>query len=826
MKMNKKRVRINVQGRVQGVGFRPTVYRYAKERNLSGWTANTSKGVQIEVEGDNEKIDDFINSLKLNPPPQAKITNLETYPLLPQNENKFKIRPSISQTEIKTQISPDIATCKECLGELFSFKNHRYFYPFLNCTNCGPRFTIVRDIPYDRNKTTMKKFMMCPSCLEEYENPLNRRFHTQPNACPKCGPEVQLVQGSVLRVQSKRVNAIKETIELLKQGKIIAIKGLGGFHLACDAFNEQAVKNLRNSKYREDKPFAMMAKDIQTIKQFCEVSPEEEKLLLSSRRPIVLLKKSENFRHGACLPSIGQESASGIAELQIKGAISKQVAPNSKYWGFMLPYTPLHHLLLNSQLSILVMTSGNISDEPIAYENKEALLRLKNIADYFLLHNRDIYIRCDDSVTRVFCSREMILRRSRGYVPQPIRIKNLESRTKNKISNSQLPILNFQFPILACGAHLKNTFCLAKDNDVFISHHIGDLENAETLSAYEAGIKHFEKIFNIHPEIIAHDLHPEYLSTKYAFNLQTLNPKIRTVAIQHHHAHIASCLADNKKDQKVIGVTFDGTGYGDDGNIWGGEFLIADFNEYRRIAHLKYVPMPGGEKVIIEPWRMAATFLYQTYGKDFINLDIDFLHRLDKKKWMILEKMIGQNINSLLSSSIGRLFDAVSSLVGIRDKINYEGQAAVELEMQIVQSLELRVENYRFEIKKEDQIYIIDPIPIIKGIVDDLQRNFPVSVISNKFHNTIAKMIVETCIKIRSDLKQNYELPTTNYKLNGVALSGGVFQNMVLLNLTYQLLKKEGFIIYTHSRIPPNDGGICLGQAVIANNKITKLDSV
>ena len=829
-----KRVRVNINGIVQGVGFRPLVYRYAKRGNLAGWVSNTSEGVVIEVEGNSEKVDDFLKSLKSFPPPQAKITRLSTSLIPPQNDKQFEILPSIVHSQVKTQISPDIATCPECLEELLEPGNRRYFYPFLNCTNCGPRFTIIKDIPYDRNKTTMEKFMMCSQCQEEYQDPLNRRFHAQPNACPECGPQVTLVQsdevvasevsrlslrakrsnleiatssalGGLLamtpnpKTQSSGVRAIKETVKLLKKGKIVAIKGLGGFHLACDALNEEAVRNLRQRKYRENKPFALMARDLEIAKKFCQVSPEEEELLLSVKRPVVLLKKKTQ---------IVADSRRRLSQ------IVEQVAPNNKYLGFMLPYTPLHYLLFYElrttnyeSLSVLVMTSGNICEEPIAYENEEAVSRLSTIADYFLFHNRDIYTRCDDSVTRIFLpmKREMLIRRSRGYAPSPLTV----------------PLI-FKNEILACGAHLKNTFCLAKGNEVFISHHIGDLENLETLVALEKSVKHFKKLFAIEPAIIAHDLHPEYLSTKYAHRLRTMNSRLRTIPIQHHHAHIVSCLADNGVDNhKVIGVAFDGTGYGEDGNIWGGEFLIADYADFERKAHLKYLPLPGAEQAIKEPWRMAATYLYETYGEGFLRLNLDFTSRLNKSRWAVLEKMIKRRINSPLTSSMGRLFDAVSSLLGLRDEITYEGQAAMELEMAIksVQSSKFKVKSYKYGIEQEKKFFIIKPKEIIMGIVEDLKHSVPVGAISFKFHNTIVEMIVETCMKIRSDFNQNYKLRTMNSELNEVALSGGVFQNIFLLDRTFYRLIEEGFRVYSHHQVPTNDGGISLGQAVIANAK-------
>lgn len=784
-----KRLRIDINGIVQGVGFRPTVYRYAKEKELSGWVSNTSSGVIIEVEGASSNIDDFLHSLKSSPPPQAQINDIKICSLTIQNENQFKILPSIISPNIKTQrsstlvqrsstlvqISPDIATCPECLRELFNPGDRRYLYPFLNCTHCGPRFTIVKSIPYDRNNTTMEKFTMCPLCRAEYDNPLDRRFHAQPNACPKCGPLLTLVSHHSSFVSRKGKDAIIDTIKLLSNGKIVAIKGLGGFHLACNALNEKAVKTLRTRKYREDKPFALMAKDVETIKKFSYVSDEEEKLLTSSKRPIVLLKKRTDCN------------------------ISPSVAPNNKHLGFMLPYTPLHQLLFlprdtrcEMRDAVLVMTSGNISDEPIAYHNEEAISRLSDIADYFLTHNRDIHIRCDDSVTRVFpnTQRELIIRRSRGYVPRPLTVP-----------------FTFKEEILACGAHLKNTFALAKENQIYLSHHIGDLENLETLNAFEKGIEHFKDIFKVKPKIIAHDLHPAYLSTKYAKNIHDTNNKIRLLGIQHHHAHIASCMADNGlKNHKVIGIAFDGTGYGDDGCLWGSEFMVADYKSYERKAYLKYIPLPGGSQAIKEPWRMAAAYLYKAYGRDIIH-KFDRPFQKGQEKWNIIEKMIKHGINSPLTSSMGRLFDAVSSLIGLRDTINYEGQAAIELE-QIAKPIDTtKIYNYR--IKTENQLYIIDTIPIIKGIVKDLQRNIPASTISAKFHFTISEIILDTC-----------KLISLETGLSFVALSGGVFQNMILLSKTYTRLKKAGFKVYIHNKVPANDGGISLGQTVIANSNL------
>ncbi len=761
------RFRIEIKGKVQGVGFRPTVYRYAVQRKLMGWVSNSSTGVIIEIQGKKNDVESFIAMLKKFPPSRAEITAFQITEIKPKRETSFKVLSSIIGKEMKTRISPDIAVCKDCLKELFDKKDRRYLYPFTNCTNCGPRFTIIKNIPYDRPNTTMKRFKMCKSCQSEYDNPSNRRFHAQPNACSVCGPKVLLIQKT--KVKSAGTEAIKKTTELLKEGRIVAIKGLGGFHLACDALNDETVKTLRSRKYREDKPFALMAKDLKTIKQYCEVSREEEKLLLSWKSPIVLLKKKAN------------------------SSISKHIAPNNKYLGFMLPYTPLHHLLF-SKLTVLVMTSGNISDEPIAYDNDEAMKRLKNIADYFLIHNRDIYIRSDDSVTRIFPppKKEFILRRSKGYIPDPIR--NPNSAIRNVI--------------LACGGHSKNTFAIAKGEEVILSHHIGDLENVETYNSFVNGIEHFKKLLEIKPKIIAHDLHPEYFSTQYAKQFASRHSSFTTVAVQHHHAHIASVMADNLlNNRRVIGVAFDGTGLGSDGNLWGGEFLIADYKDFKRFAHLKYIPLPGGEKAIKEPWRIAFSYLYSIFGDGLWRLDINFVKKLDKKKSKVLKGMLDKGINTPLTSSVGRLFDAVASLIGIRDTVNYEGQAAIELEMAIEerQKVKGKTQNYGYTIQKENNIYIINPDGIIKGIVEDLKRGLSKEIISLKFHNTIVKLIVKMAKKLREDTG-----------LKEVALGGGVFQNMFILTGAYNGLKKVGFRVYIHKKVPTNDGGLSLGQAVIA----------
>jgi len=765
---------------VQGVGFRPTVFRYAVARNLSGWVTNTSTGVVIEVEGSQDKIEDFILTLKKSPPPRAEITNILLRKIPLKKETVFQVLPSIAGEKVKTRISPEIATCQDCLEELFNPQNRRYLYPFINCTNCGPRFTIIKNIPYDRKNTTMKKFTMCALCQEEYDNPRHRRFHAQPNACPVCGPQVILAKVSEDSRQElgRGREAVENTVRLLQEGKIVAIKGLGGFHLACDATNDEAVRRLRQRKYREDKPFALMADSLATILSYCEISPEEMELLTSFRTPIVLLRRRESD----------------------SPPLSENIAPRNRYLGFMLPYTPLHHLLFhNSPLKVLVMTSGNVSDEPIAYENEEAVKRLQKIADYFLLHNRDIYMRLDDSVSRILPStgEEYIMRRSRGYVPEPIKIQGMR----------------VSVPILACGGHTKNTFAIASEDEIILSHHIGDMENMETYKSFTRGIEHFKKLLKCEIGIIAHDLHPEYLSTKYVRELIASNPRLISIPIQHHHAHVASVMLDNGLgNEKVIGIAFDGTGFGSDGNLWGGEFLIADYCEFARIAHLQYIPLPGGEGAIKEPWRVGAACLHAAFGESFLALDIEFVRKLNKKTWNILKKMMDKGINTPLSSSMGRFFDGVSSLLCIRDRVNYEGQAAIELEMTLSgkQSGENQVYEYRLERDKE--AYVIATREIVRGIVEDLKKALPVEVISLKFHRTIVALVVDMAKKIREETG-----------LQKVALSGGVFQNMFLLGEVQGKLKEEGFTVFLHKNIPTNDGGLSAGQAIIAAYRKEKI---
>jgi hydrogenase maturation protein HypF len=750
--------RISVRGVVQGVGFRPFVYRLAQEHDLKGWVRNTSGSVEIEVEGDEETVHNFLSDLEAKAPPMARIENVEVTFSPLKGYTEFQIGESLSREGQYQLVSPDIATCEECKTEIFSSTDRRFRYPFTNCTNCGPRFTIIEDIPYDRPKTTMRQFQMCPQCQREYDDPLDRRFHAQPNACPQCGPSLELVDGKGKPLEAEDV--IKTASQLLKEGKILALKGLGGFQLACDATSEVAVNRLRTRKRRRSKPLAVMIATIEEIEKHCLVSAEEKRLLESPQCPIVLLR----WKHGS--------------------SISPAVAPNLKYLGVMLPYTPLHHLLLKEVGLPLVMTSGNLSEEPIAKDNDEVLTRLKGIADYFLVHNRDIYARYDDSVCMVE-GRPQVIRRARGYAPYPI----------------LLPFKSKQ--ILACGAELKNTFCLTKDEHGFLSQHIGDMENEETLGHFENTIELYRKLFRVEPEIIAYDMHPEYLATKYALQAGT-EQGLSLVPVQHHHAHIVSCLVENKVNGPVIGVAFDGTGYGTDSTIWGGEFLLADFSSFRRVGHLEYVPLVGGEAAIRKPYRMALSYLYFLLGEDFFLEGLP-LSQLNPAELDIIKQQLRRKVNSPLTSSAGRLFDAVSALAGVRGEIDYEAQAAIELEMLAPDEVE-ESESYPFSIVEEGGMRVVKLKELFSAIVWDVRNQTPVPIISLQFHNTVARIIAEMC-----------KLVAKETGINQVALSGGVFQNRRLLRLTTSALQREGFSVLTHRLVPCNDGGISLGQAVIAN---------
>jgi len=762
------RAQVVVRGIVQGVGFRPFVYRLAREHGLGGWVLNSTQGVVIEVEGERERIEGFLGQLQAEPPPQALIEKVETSLLPPVGYSSFVIEASRDGNEF-VLISPDICICPDCLRELRDPHDRRYRYPFINCTNCGPRFTIISDIPYDRPKTTMRVFAMCPRCDREYHDPGDRRFHAQPNACPVCGPRVTLAANGA-RPPRTPDEPIETARRLLAEGDIVSVKGLGGFHLACDATNPQAVATLRGRKHRVDKPFAVMSLDVETVRRYCEVQEGEAQLLESSARPIVLLRRRPDC------------------------PIAPEVAPGNSYLGVMLPYTPLHYLLLGgvgepslpSPLA-LVMTSGNMSEEPIAIGNQEAHQRLSVLADYFLLHDRDIHVRCDDSVTRLFHGKEAILRRSRGYAPFPVRL-NLELAE-----------------ILACGAELKNTFCLTKGTYAFLSQHIGDMENYETFASYQSSIQHFQGLFRVEPRTVAYDLHPNYLATRYALELAE-ERGLRKVPVQHHHAHVASCMAENGVTEPVIGVAFDGTGYGSDGRIWGGEFLLADYCRFRRLAHFQYVPLPGGEAAIKRPYRMAVSHLLSAFGEEALELSLALWSMLEPGELALVRRLMTAGVNSPLTSSCGRLFDAVSALAGVRGVVNYEGQAAIELEMLAGEGVD---DAYDWRLLRRAPM-VIDPAPLLRGVVADLLAGVEVGVISARFHNTIAAIVADVCRAARQKTG-----------VGRVALSGGCFQNVYLLGRTVDALERGGFQVFIHHLVPANDGGIALGQAVVANARLS-----
>ncbi len=767
------RRQLRVRGIVQGVGFRPFVYNLARELGLTGYVFNSSAGVTVEIEGADESVQEFLDTLRRQPPQLALIAEITVADLAPLNDEDFVIRQSRSEAGEFVLVSPDMATCEECWRDFGDPKNRRFGYPFTNCTNCGPRYTIIQDIPYDRPMTTMSSFRMCELCQAEYEDPANRRFHAQPNACPVCGPALAIAESGESLAElsydaAKSVAIIRQARQLLRQGKIVAVKGLGGFLLACDAQNDASVKLLRSRKRRSDKPFALMARDLAAVESFCFVSDTERAALLSGRRPIVVLRR------------------------RVGGTISHAVAPGNNTVGVMLPYTPLHYLLFSdaadgpTQFTALVMTSGNISEEPIVTSNEEAWQRLRPVADWFVFHNRDIYMRTDDSVVRPFEGRERVLRRSRGYVPHPVDLG--------------VPLSE----ILACGAELKNTFCLTKGTYAILSQHIGDLENYETLVFFEQTLANLKKLFRVEPRAVAYDLHPNYMSSRFALKL----PLEQKIGVQHHHAHIASCMAENHLRGKVIGVAFDGTGYGTDEKIWGGEFLIADYAGFVRRAHLRYVPMAGGDAAVRQPWRMALSYLRDTFGTGSLPA-LPFLQSIPEKQVDLVDTMLSRGINSVETSSCGRLFDAVASLVCLRQDVNFEGQAAIELEMIAHANLERL---YPFLVDEGEPMQV-DLRPMVKSIVEDLLRSKPAGYIAACFHNTIAAAMVELCRRVRE-----------RDQLQRVCLSGGTFQNMYLLRRAAEGLRREGFEVYLHALVPPNDGGISLGQAVIANEIVRRGD--
>jgi hydrogenase maturation protein HypF len=752
------RRRVRVEGVVQGVGFRPFVHALAARLGLTGRVGNDAAGVLVEVEGDTGAVGAFLTELQHQAPPLAVIERVAVDTVEPVGDRSFVIDHSDRGGRPATLLAPDIATCADCLRELFDPTDRRYRYPFTNCTNCGPRFTIIRDVPYDRPSTTMASFPMCADCAREYHDPADRRFHAQPVCCPICGPALGLVDAGGTAVPGEPIEA---TARLLRDGAVVAVKGLGGYHLAALAGDEAAVAALRSRKHREDRPFAVMAADLDAARTLACVDAAAAAPLTSPRRPIVVVPK----RRGAPL--------------------ADAVAPRNRFVGVMLPYTPLHHLLARSVAAPFVLTSGNVSDEPIAYRDDDALGRLAGIADAFLTHNRSIHARTDDSVVRVVGGQEQLIRRSRGYVPQPLRLPRPAAT-----------------PILAVGAELKHTFCLVRGEHAFLSHHIGDLENYETYRAFTEGVEHFSRLFGVQPGVVAHDLHPEYLSTKYALE----RTGVDLIGVQHHHAHIASCLVDNRHVGPVIGVAFDGLGYGTDATLWGGEVLVADLQRFERVGHLEPVPMPGGTTAIREPWRMAAAYLDVAYDGAPPPLDVAARHGT---RWADVVAVARSGMASPVTSSAGRLFDAVAAVVGVRDTIRYEGQAAVELEQ-----LADPAHGDAYEVPLcSGEVLRIPGTALLRAVVDDLRGGLAPAQIAARFHNGLAVVVADACSAVAAERG-----------LGTVALSGGVFQNQLLTERLVDGLQQRGLAVLTHRQAPPNDGGISLGQAAVAAATTSPLD--
>jgi hydrogenase maturation protein HypF len=810
------RLKIAVRGAVQGVGFRPFVFRLAEELKLAGWVNNSPQGVFIEVEGPRAALEKFLPRLEAEKPPRSFIQSLESSWLDSAGYKKFEIRESETGGGKTTLVMPDIATCPDCLREIFDPQNRRHRYPFTNCTNCGPRFSIIESLPYDRANTSMRQFAMCPACQAEYDDPRNRRFHAQPNACPVCGPRLELWQGrtgvapvSNLKIGDRRDacptndDALIAAAEAIRRGQIVAVKGVGGFHLMVDARNEAAVKRLRERKHREEKPFALMFPTLESVKSVCEVSPLEERLLRSPEAPIVLLRRR------------GQSQISNL-----KFQIAEGVAPGNPNLGVMLPSNPLHHLLMAELGFPVIATSGNLSDEPICTDEREALDRLGGIADVFLVHNRPIVRHMDDSIVRVMLGRELVLRRARGYAPLPISVRNAECGVRNEKgagtdTDSALRTPHSEI-VLAVGAHLKNAVALAVGNQVFVSQHIGDLETEPANNAFRRVIADFEKLYDAEPEIIAADLHPDYLSTKFALERrsparrdpensrnqragsETGAPQI--VQVQHHIAHVLSCMAENEIEPPLLGVSWDGTGYGLDGTIWGGEFFLVTDENVERVAHLRPFRLPGGDAAVKEPRRVALGLLHEMSGDAvFARQDLPPVAAFTKTELAALKTMLAKNLNSPVTSSMGRLFDAVVSLINLRQQMRFEGQAAMELEFAL-DGIETD-ESYNLSLVTRHPSLVLDWSPMVEAILSDVQNGVAIGRISAKFHNTLAEVVVTVAKKTGE---------------RRVVLSGGCFQNRYLTERTVRRLEAEGFQPYWHQRVPPNDGGIALGQVVAA----------
>lgn len=745
-----RRYRLFVRGIVQGVGFRPFLFSLAAQHKLTGFVFNQSEGVSLEIQGAGESVEGFVHTLRTAPPPLAVIDEIGMEEIVARAEAEFRIVESVSQADASTPISPDIATCDDCLRELLDPQDRRFRYPFINCTNCGPRFTIIRDLPYDRPNTTMANFMMCAACAEEYHSPANRRFHAQPNACRVCGPKMWFERNGETLWEEAGLGA---TVEALAQGEIVAIKGIGGFHLAVDATNEAAVARLRERKGRRDKPFALMARDLNIISQFAMLGEEQREFLLSRQRPIVLTAKHDS---------------SGLAA---------SIAPGNPIIGFMLPYTPLHYLLLGDRP--LVMTSGNLSEEPIVWRNEDARLRLSEIADAFVFHNRDIHVPCDDSVAGIANGHALPIRRSRGYSPMPVKLA-VERRAT-----------------LAVGAELKACFCLTRGRYAYLSQHIGDMENLETLDAFERALEHFRTLFRIHPERVVCDAHPGYLSARWARDYAQ-KEGLPLFAVQHHHAHAAALMAEHclAEDAAILAFAFDGTGYGTDGAIWGGEVLKTRYDCFERVAHLKYVPLPGGDSAIRHPARVTLAHLWAA-GIEWA-ADLPCVRACTPVELRVLRRQLETGSHSVPSSSMGRLFDAVAALLGVRNKVSYEGQAAIELEALCSR---MGVESgYPVNFGRTE----FDVAPMWLALLADWRERVEPAVMAARFHRTVAEIILHYGRQAREE-----------FGLETLGLTGGVFQNVYLLRLASQVLTGAGFQVLTHRLVPPNDGGIALGQAAI-----------
>jgi hydrogenase maturation protein HypF len=779
MLLTRRNYKIN--GIVQGVGFRPFIYRLAHQLELSGWVLNSPSGVELEVQGSADALAAFGRALSDELPPLAVISSITVVEVSLEQGKGFVILPSVDGTA-DIRIAPDSAICPDCLRELFDPTDRRYRYPFITCTNCGPRYSIITGVPYDRPKTTMAGFPLCPDCLAEYQNPLDRRFHAQPIACHACGPQLRLCAASGEPIADRDEAAIR-AIEFLKSGAILAIKGIGGYHLAVDARNHEAVQRLRERKKRDEKPFAVMAANLDEARKLAHLNDMEERLLCSPEAPIVIVRKK---------PDIG---------------LSPLIAPGNGWLGLMLPYAPLHHLLFNTVQSsrfevqgststttnhelrtgftALVMTSGNSSDEPVAFEDEDALQRLAGIADYFLLHDRPIHIRSDDSVLRVFQEKPLFYRRARGYAPRAI------------------PLPFAVPPLLAAGAELKSAICLAGGSSAVLSQHIGDLQNQTTFESFGHTVAHLSTILAITPTLIACDLHPDYLSSRYAED-----SGIPVIRVQHHHAHLASCMAENGLDGDVIGIILDGTGFGSDGTIWGGEFLVGSYSGFQRAAHFRPVPLPGGDTAVRESWRMAMAYLYQAVGEAAFSLDHPVARLLKGDDLKLFAQMLRRGINSPLTSSCGRLFDAVAALLGVRHFVSYDGQGAIELEALAESAESKESEWYPYHISHTETPRQLDFSPMIRGILADFSAGIGTPAIARRFHLTVVNAATDLCLLIAESMG-----------VDRVVLSGGVFQNRLLTELVYTALSNRGLSVFTHRLAPPNDGGIALGQAAIAGKR-------